>query len=153
MAARTKTRVSPKYKTKYHVKNWAAYDIALRARGDITVWLLRASCRGQGTKSEVCTLHFSRGRQGLSTPEDLSRRTKSCIPCSASTIIRWATTILPVLWLLVVPLRGVVRSTGYGVRTGGARAVVSSKFSPLVCRLIMPPGAVFGIAPAGSCRH
>ena len=38
MAARTKTRVSPKYKTKYHVKNWAAYDIALRARGDITVW-------------------------------------------------------------------------------------------------------------------
>ena len=38
MAARTKTQVSPKYKTKYHVKNWAAYDIALRARGDITVW-------------------------------------------------------------------------------------------------------------------
>ena len=38
MAARTKTRVSPKYKTKYRVKNWAAYDIALRVRGDITVW-------------------------------------------------------------------------------------------------------------------
>ena len=30
MAARTKTKVSPKYKTKYRVKNWAAYDIALR---------------------------------------------------------------------------------------------------------------------------
>jgi len=28
----------PKYKTKYRVKNWAAYDIALRERGDITVW-------------------------------------------------------------------------------------------------------------------
>ncbi len=38
MAARTKTKVSPKYKTKYRVKNWAAYDVALRERGDITVW-------------------------------------------------------------------------------------------------------------------
>ena len=38
MAARTKTKVTPKYKTKYRVKNWAAYDIALRERGDITVW-------------------------------------------------------------------------------------------------------------------
>ena len=37
MAARTKTKVS-KYKTKYRVKNWAAYDIALRDRGEITVW-------------------------------------------------------------------------------------------------------------------
>ena len=33
MAARTKTKVSPKYKT-----NWAAYEEALRERGDITVW-------------------------------------------------------------------------------------------------------------------
>jgi len=38
MAARTKTKVSPKYKTKYRVKKWAAYDVALRARGDITFW-------------------------------------------------------------------------------------------------------------------
>jgi hypothetical protein len=38
MAARTKTRVSPKYKTKYRVTNWSAYDIALRERGNITVW-------------------------------------------------------------------------------------------------------------------
>ena len=38
MAARTKTKVSPKYKTKYRVKNWPAYDIALRDRGNITVW-------------------------------------------------------------------------------------------------------------------
>ena len=38
MAARTKTKVTPKYKTKYRVKNWAAYDIALRERGDLTVW-------------------------------------------------------------------------------------------------------------------
>ena len=38
MAARTKAKVTPKYKTKYRVKNWAAYDVALRERGNITVW-------------------------------------------------------------------------------------------------------------------
>ncbi len=38
MAARTKTKVSPKYKTKYRVRNWAVYEEALRERGDITVW-------------------------------------------------------------------------------------------------------------------
>ena len=37
MSARTKSKVSPKYKTKYRVKNWAAYEEALRERGDITV--------------------------------------------------------------------------------------------------------------------
>ena len=34
-----KSRVHPKYKTKYHVGNWPAYDRALVKRGDITVWL------------------------------------------------------------------------------------------------------------------
>ena len=29
----------PKYKTAYRVKNWAAYDKALRGRGDITLWI------------------------------------------------------------------------------------------------------------------
>ena len=38
MSARTKTKVTAKYKTKYRVKNWAAYEEALRERGDITVW-------------------------------------------------------------------------------------------------------------------
>jgi len=38
MAGRTKTKVSANYKTKYRVKNWPAYDTALRDRGDITVW-------------------------------------------------------------------------------------------------------------------
>ena len=31
--------VHPKYKTKYHVGTWPAYDRALVQRGDITVWL------------------------------------------------------------------------------------------------------------------
>ena len=29
----------PKYKTAYRVKNWTAYDQALRDRGDITLWI------------------------------------------------------------------------------------------------------------------
>ncbi len=29
----------PKYKTAYHVRNWAEYEKSLRDRGDITVWL------------------------------------------------------------------------------------------------------------------
>ena len=34
-----KSRVHSKYKTKYHIGNWPAYDRALVQRGDITVWL------------------------------------------------------------------------------------------------------------------
>jgi hypothetical protein len=34
MAARTKSKITPKYKTKYRVKNWAKYEAALRKRGD-----------------------------------------------------------------------------------------------------------------------
>jgi IS5 family transposase len=34
-----RSRVHPKYKTKYHVTNWASYDRALVRRGDITLWL------------------------------------------------------------------------------------------------------------------
>ena len=35
---RMKSRIHPKYKTKYRVKNWASYDRALVRRGDITIW-------------------------------------------------------------------------------------------------------------------
>ena len=38
MAARKKSKVTPKYKTKYRVKNWAVYEDSLRRRGDIMVW-------------------------------------------------------------------------------------------------------------------
>jgi hypothetical protein len=34
-----RSRVHPKYKTKYRVKNWPDYDRALVARGDITLWI------------------------------------------------------------------------------------------------------------------
>ncbi len=34
-----KSRVHPRFKTKYRVKNWTSYDRALVRRGDVTVWL------------------------------------------------------------------------------------------------------------------
>ena len=34
-----KSRVHPKYKTKYHVANWPEYEHALGQRGDVTLWL------------------------------------------------------------------------------------------------------------------
>jgi IS5 family transposase len=34
-----KSRVHPKYKTKYRVGNWLAYERALVQRGDVTLWL------------------------------------------------------------------------------------------------------------------
>ena len=43
MAARTKSYVTPKFKTRYKVKNWPAYDAALRARGDVTLWFDEAA--------------------------------------------------------------------------------------------------------------
>ena len=38
-----KSRVHPKYKTKYRVRNWASYERALIGRGNITIWLSRAA--------------------------------------------------------------------------------------------------------------
>ena len=34
-----KSKVHPKYKTKYHVGNWPEYEQALVRRGDVTLWL------------------------------------------------------------------------------------------------------------------
>ena len=45
MAARTKSKITPKYKTKYRVKNWATYEAALKKRGDITVWFDEGAIR------------------------------------------------------------------------------------------------------------
>jgi len=33
-----RSRIHPKYKTKYRVVNWASYDRALVKRGDVTLW-------------------------------------------------------------------------------------------------------------------
>jgi IS5 family transposase len=49
-----RSRVHPKYKTKYRVRNWPAYDCSLVARGDITLWITpealvawRPACTGR----------------------------------------------------------------------------------------------------------
>ena len=34
-----KSRVHPKYKTKYRVGNWSEYDRSLVQRGDLTLWI------------------------------------------------------------------------------------------------------------------
>ena len=34
-----KSKVHPRYKTKYRVANWAAYNQALVRRGNVTVWV------------------------------------------------------------------------------------------------------------------
>jgi hypothetical protein len=36
--SKKRSKVHPKYKTKYRVRNWREYDRALVARGDLTVW-------------------------------------------------------------------------------------------------------------------
>ena len=38
MAPTKSSRVNPKYKKRYRVGNWPAYERGLRARGDVTVW-------------------------------------------------------------------------------------------------------------------
>ena len=46
-----KSRVHPKYKTKYRVKNWPSYDRALIQRGDLTVWLSPEAVRAWRPRS------------------------------------------------------------------------------------------------------
>jgi len=40
-----RARRHPKYKTQYRVRNWPEYEKALRARGDVTVWISEEACR------------------------------------------------------------------------------------------------------------
>jgi len=39
MAAGKSSRVNCKYKTKYRIRNWRAYERGLKNRGDLTIWL------------------------------------------------------------------------------------------------------------------
>ena len=38
MASTKSSRVNPKYRKRYRVGNWQAYERGMRARGDVTVW-------------------------------------------------------------------------------------------------------------------
>ncbi len=54
MAARTKSKVTPKYKTRYQVKNWRSYEAALRRRGDITIWFDEDAIGSWNASSSGC---------------------------------------------------------------------------------------------------
>ena len=45
MASTKSSRVNPKYKKKYRVGNWRAYERGLRARGDVTIWFTEKAVR------------------------------------------------------------------------------------------------------------
>ncbi len=57
MAARTKSKVTPKYKTKYRVRNWAAYEESLRRRGDLTIWFDAAAVRSWNARYAAEATH------------------------------------------------------------------------------------------------
>ena len=38
-----RSKITPKYKTKYKVTNWRSYDRALVQRGDVTMWMTPAA--------------------------------------------------------------------------------------------------------------
>ena len=57
-----KSRVHPKYKTKYRVRNWASYERALIGRGNITIWLSRtalAAWNPEGTRTRGAPPKYS----------------------------------------------------------------------------------------------
>ena len=57
-----KSRVHPKYKTKYRVRNWASYERALIGRGNITIWLSRAALaawKPEGTRTRGAPPKYS----------------------------------------------------------------------------------------------
>ena len=57
-----KSRVHPKYKTKYRVRNWASYERALIGRGNITIWLSRAAIaawKPEGTRTRGAPPKYS----------------------------------------------------------------------------------------------
>ena len=57
-----KSRVHPKYKTKYRVRNWASYERALIGRGNITIWLSRtaiAAWKPEGTRTRGAPPKYS----------------------------------------------------------------------------------------------
>ena len=63
-----KSRVHPKYKTEYRVRNWADYDESLVQRGNLTIWLTAEAIRNWNAKP-------SRRRGGQRKYSDLAIET------------------------------------------------------------------------------
>jgi len=74
MAARTKTKVSPKYKTKYRVKNWAVRYRSQRARRHHGLVRRGGDLRIEPVGSSAIASDLSMDRTSISAqgPRDLS---------------------------------------------------------------------------------
>ena len=84
-----RSRVHPKYKGRYRVRNWSAYDTVLVRRGDLTLWL---------TPEPVAAWHpASAGRRGAQ-------------PKSLDLAIETAQTLRPLFHLPLRQTEGFLRS-------------------------------------------
>ncbi len=53
MLAVKSSRVHPKYKMKYRVRNWREYERGLRARSDVRVWFSEGADRELDPRTNV----------------------------------------------------------------------------------------------------
>ncbi len=53
MTQRKSSRVNRKYKTKYRIRNWRAYELGLRSRGDVTIWLSEEAQNESGYRQQA----------------------------------------------------------------------------------------------------
>ena len=84
-----KSKVHPRYKTKYRVANWAGYNRALVRRGDVTVWLSaeaiaawtpgRSGRRGGQRRYSEALLHESSRARTMPTARILTGRCDSTL--------------------------------------------------------------------------
>ncbi len=73
MAARTKSYVTPKFKTKYKVRSWPVYEAALRRRGDVTVWFDEAAADAWNATHQRHELMETARRRAGSSPKGCCR--------------------------------------------------------------------------------
>ena len=73
-----KSRVHPKYKTKYHVGNWPEYERALVRRGDITLWL---------SADAIAAMDTCAGRSTRRTAQDLGSRDRDRVGAATRLVL------------------------------------------------------------------
>ena len=62
------SKVHPRYKTKYRVANWPAYNQALVRRGDVTVWVSSEAIAAWTPGRSGALLHEGPARVGRRGP-------------------------------------------------------------------------------------
>lgn len=106
-----RSRVHPKYKTKYRLTNWSDYDRGLIRRGDLTLWISPEAIAGRRITRSSATRHtgerlepgsvsaFDDGEYDIDEPRELlevggllrgeSRRSVSAVSMAVSEYRRW----------------------------------------------------------------